>query len=236
MTAEQIPLQFHQFEPLSLAQFIVGKNFDAICSIKSCIDTTTSKPLYLWGKTATGKSHLLQAACEYAANKGLKVAYVPLEIVIHHPVATLEGLEQQDLICIDGLELIRDQEQWQTALFHLYNRILEQSHTLIISSCESPLSIDIALADLKSRLSWGQSIHLEELGDDQKRELLQQRAEQRAFQLTDDVADFLLTRVDRNIKHLLAILDKIDRHSLAQQRKITIPFVKTILEDKTKLT
>ncbi len=230
MPVEQIPLQFGHYEPFKLEQFIENKNGQVKKSIIDLLQTSSAKPLYIWGKTTTGKSHLLQAACDLASQQSLSVAYVPLELIITHPAETLQGLEQQDLICVDDIQLIVHQSNWQLAIFNLYNRIHEQSKKLILSATENPLNIDIQLADLKSRLSWGNTIYLEELNDNQKKELLQQKAKQRSFELTDEIVEFLLARVSRDLNYLLNIFDKIDQHSLVQQRKITIPFIKTLLE------
>ncbi len=226
---EQIPLQFHHYEALNLEQFIVGKNAEALATIQTIIQQEELKPLYLWGNSSCGKSHLLQAACEKAASNGQSVAYLPMEILINNSHEILEGLENQHLICIDDLHHVNGNQEWQTALFHLYNRIQENQHCLIMSSNESPINTNIELADLKSRLSWGLTNYLEELNDQEKVILLKQKAKQRAFELTDEVAEFLLSRVDRNLNHLLSLLEKIDQHSLSQKRKITIPFVKTLL-------
>lgn len=231
MPAEQIPLQLGHYEPFKLDQFIEADNSHVIKSITELVETESStKPLYLWGKKTTGKSHLLQAACDLANQKHLSVAYVPLELIIDHSPETLEGLEQQDLICIDDIQIIGNQSDWQLAIFNLYNRIHELSKKLIVSANESPLNINIELADLKSRLSWGNTIYVEELNDLQKIQLLKQKANLRSFDLPNEIAEYLLTRVERDLNSLLTILDKIDQHSLAQQRKITIPFIKTLLE------
>ena len=227
---EQIPLQFFQFDPLTLSQFIVGKNSDAVDYIQSIINNEQTKPLYVWGNDYTGKSHLLQAACESAAQSGQKVAYVPVEIIITHTVQSLDGLENQDIVCIDDIDLISGNKEWENAFFHLYNRIVDNKNRLIISADKSPASIDIELADLKSRLAGGYVCYLEELSDKDKITLLQQKASQRAFDLGNDVAEYLIKRVNRDPGHLLHLLDQIDRDSLAQKRKITIPFVKSILE------
>ncbi len=227
---EQIPLQFHQYEALTFDQFITGKNGEALNIIKSLALGEEQKPLYLWGASNTGKSHLLQAACKLASDSGRTVAYVPAQLMAENSPGLLEGLENLDLICIDDVHLAEINHSWQEALLHLYNRIQEHAHQLLLSSTDNPMTSNIELADLKSRLSWGLIYRLEALDDENKIQLLKQRASHRGFKLPAEVADFLVKRVDRNLNNLLALLEKMDQHSLSQQRKITIPFVKTLIE------
>ena len=225
----QLPLQFHHFEPVTLTQYIAGPNQQAVDLINALLVNEITKPLYIWGKPSSGKSYLLQAACESASQQALTVAYVPLKIILQQPPQILDGLEQQQLICIDDINLIEGRADWQDALFHLYNRVMEQSCKLIISADQSPLNIRVQLPDLRSRLNWGVSVYLEELDDKDKIKLLQQKAAHRSFNLPDDVAEYLLQHETRDLNHLLALLTRIDESSLAQQRKVTIPFVKSLL-------
>ena len=106
----------------------------------------------------------------------------------------------------------------------------EGEGTLIVTGCSAPRKLGLQLPDLASRLDWGVSFHLDELDDEGKLSALQLRAELRGFKLPIDVGRFLLNRLSRDMRTLLATLNRLDNASFRAKRKLTIPFVKEILE------
>lgn len=190
---------------------------------------TGERLLYLWGPTGSGKSHLLQACCQ-AVNTTQSAIYLPLSILKEWGPQTIEGIEDQALICIDDIDSVAHDSAWEEALFHLYNRIKDSEKSLlIISGNQSPTMISINLPDLRSRLAWGLVIQLNELSDEAKISTLQLHAAKRGFDLPASVAQFLLNRCSRNMHDLHQLLNRLDDASLAAHRKITIPFAKDIL-------
>ncbi|CEG58840.1 DnaA regulatory inactivator Hda [Legionella fallonii] len=185
--------------------------------------------LYLWGTKGCGKSHLLQACCQ-AVNSNHSAIYLPLMLLKEWGPQAIEGIEEQTLICIDDIDAIANDPSWEEALFHLYNRVKDEEKGLLIISGNHPPAISpIRLADLRSRLSWGLTIQLNELSDEEKINTLKQHALKRGFELPESVAQFLLNRCSRNMHDLHQLLNLLDDASLAAHRKITIPFVKNIL-------
>lgn len=185
--------------------------------------------LYLWGSKGCGKSHVLQACCQ-AVNAPQSAMYLPLTLLKEWGPQTIEGIEDQTLICIDDIDTIAGYPEWEEALFHLYNRIKDMEKSLlIISGNQPPAMMTIQLADLRSRLGWGLVIQLNELSDEEKIRTLKLHAFKRGFDLPDGVAQFLLNRCSRNMHDLHQLLNQLDDASLAAHRKITIPFVKNIL-------
>lgn len=100
---------------------------------------------------------------------------------------------------------------------------------LLVSAETSPLHIQLQLADLKSRLSSGVTYQLHLMNDEEKIEALKLRAHCRGLELNQAVAQFLLNHCPRNMRQLFETLEKLDHASLAEQRRLTIPFVKQIL-------
>ena len=101
---------------------------------------------------------------------------------------------------------------------------------LIISANCPPHQLQIKLPDLRSRLTWGEVYHLPDLNDEQKRVILQRAAYSKGLELTEEVANFLLKHLDRDLKSLLEVLAQLDQASLQAQRKLTLPFVKETLQ------
>lgn len=188
------------------------------------------KFLYIWGSKGSGKSHLLQACCQ-AIHPTQSAVYLPLDLLKEWGPQTIEGIEEQDLICIDNIDAIAKDQAWEEALFHLYNKIKDQEKSLlIISGSQPPAHSAIGLADLRSRLAFGLIFQVHELSDEEKINTLKLHAKKRGFDLPEPVSQFLLSRCSRNMHDLHLMLNRLDDASLASQRKITIPFVKETLE------
>lgn len=184
--------------------------------------------IYLWGSHACGKTHLLQALCQAVAEQGQAVAYLPLAEEGMVP-QMLEGMETMSLLAIDDLDQIAGNAEWETALFHLYNRMRDAGGRLLVTARLAPAALSVQLGDLASRLSYGLTLQLHELGDEDKLKLLQLRAGNRGFDLPDEVGNYLLKRCERDMVSLIRLLEKLDSATMEAQRKLTIPFVKSLL-------
>ncbi|MEJ2444953.1 MAG: DnaA regulatory inactivator Hda [Exilibacterium sp.] len=188
------------------------------------------KFIYLWGGSGTGLTHLLQAACHEAEAHGLAIQYLPLcDLVGFAPDALLEGFEALDLICLDGLHQVASNPGWELALFDLFNRVRDYGKCLLVAADASPRALSIRLPDLKSRLTWGVVYQVDAMRDSDKQAAIQLRARARGLELSDEVAHFILHRAPRNMNELFNLLNRLDDASLAEQRRLTIPFVKRVL-------
>lgn len=184
---------------------------------------------YLFGLPGVGKSHLLHASCALATELQLSSVCLSLSELTQLSIEVLDGLENIDLVCLDDVQFITHSPEWQQAVFDLFNRVIEQNRLLMISGDKSVADLGITLPDLQSRLSWGFVEQVKPLSDAEKLNAMQFRAQQRGMVLSDEVANYLLTRQSRDMKNLLDVLDVLDKASMREQRKITIPFIKSTL-------
>ena len=192
---------------------------------------------YLWGSSGSGVSHLLQAVQHQLLDQqtGLKgaapsIQYLPLAELLAYPAADVcAGLEQLDMVVIDNIEALAGNSEWELALFALYNRLRDNNKRLLVGAAMSPRQLPIQLADLQSRLQWGTVYQLSALSDQEKSQALAMRAQALGLDLGVEVIQFIMTHTDRNIHQLIAILARVDNASLAEKRRITIPFVKQVL-------
>ena len=185
--------------------------------------------LYIWGNGSPGLSHLLQASCNKTAAEGRTAIYVPLADQSQFAPQILEGAESLSLVCIDDIENIAGDVEWEAALFTAFNAMLQTGTQLIVAGHMAAQQLTIQLLDLHSRLQSGLLFELFELNDADKLSALQLRARQRGFDLPDAVGEFILLRAERNLSALMQILDELDHSSMQQQRKLTVPLVKSTL-------
>lgn len=182
--------------------------------------------LYLSGPAGSGKTHLLLAACAEAGAAGRRAAYLPLAAFAGALADVLPAQEGADLVCLDGLEAVAGHPGDEEALFHFHNRARAGGTVLLYAARGNPAALGLVLPDLATRLGQCTRFTLEQLDEEGRRALLQQRAARRGLQLEEPVLDYLMRRADRDLGSLTALLDRLDKASLAAQRRITIPFLR----------
>lgn len=227
----QLPLAFQLPGNTSLDSFIPGKNTEILHVLRQLAGTTSETLVFISGPTQSGKTHLASALCLAAAEASLSSAYLPLRELTELPASALQNLHQLDLICVDDVEAVAGKQEWEEALFVLFNQARDSHTRLLFTADRAPGALPLGLADLKSRLAWGISYKLQPLADEDKIKLLLQAAEQRGMTLKQDVASYILSRYSRDIPDLLTILDHLDHASMAAQRKLTLPFVRQQLNN-----
>ncbi len=184
--------------------------------------------IYLWGEQGSGKTHLLNACCHYVKQRNQHHLYLPMGQGLSR-FPSLERLKDGLFMCIDDAQNLAGNPIAQESVFSFYEQLTNHAGALIVSATLPPAALDLELKDLESRLTSGGVFNLHKLSDSAKVEALKLRAHKRGFELEDKVLDFIMTHYDRNTSALFALLERIDRASLAEHRKVTIPFIKTLL-------
>jgi len=178
---------------------------------------------YLWGTPGSGRSHLLQALCHQHPKS------IYLNGLRRLSAEVLQGLEVMDVVCIDDVDEVMGDRDWEEGLFHLLNHVRDQGRRIVVSAPEPATRLAIELADLRSRLIAAESIRTDNLNDDEKLQVLMQRADNRGFRLGEEVGRFILSRASRDMRQLFDLLEKIELETLRQGKRVTIPFVKQTL-------
>lgn len=225
----QLALDLQLKESFTFDNLITGNNQLLIDLLQSQM-VTQENQVYIWGLHNSGKSHLLQAMCQYLSLENLNVSYLPLREMIGYSPEVFQGLENLQVVCIDDVEMLQEKPDWQEAMFDLINRMRENQRRLILTANQPPAELSLELKDLTSRLQWGPVFRLHEMNDQEKCQALQQRAQARGFELSEKVTSFLLKNYNRDIADLFEMLETLDKAQLQQQRKLTIPFVKSVLD------
>jgi DnaA family protein len=200
----------------------------ALAQVRALADGATHEALLLVGPPGSGKSHLLIGACAAAEAAGRRVRYLPLAAMAGRVEDAIAGTDA-DLVCVDGLDAIAGVRADEVALFHLHNRVRDAGGALLYAARSSPPELVLALPDLASRLGQCTRALLAPLDEAGRREAFVQRAARRGLELDDAVLEYLFRRIGRDLGTLGALLDRLDRESLAAQRRITVPFLRALL-------
>ncbi len=219
----------------TFSTFYKGPNAEVVNTLKSLAQDAgnvgSEIQMYVWGNRATGKSHLLQALCHEFAGKDRSSVYLPLKTLVSHGPAMLNDLHGLALICVDDVDTVIGQSEWELGLFRLVNASRDADCVLVFSSQQNPNYLETRLADLPSRLMWGPVYKLRPLDDEGKLNVLQAHAKQRGIKLSYNVSRYLLNNYPRDLTSLVEVLDRLDISSLTAKRRITIPFIKRVLEE-----
>lgn len=207
--------------------FLPAGNEELIAFLDEMIGARRGPGCWLWGRPATGKSHLLQAVCDRA---GGGAAFLPLSDLLVAGPGIMEGMAGRAFVCIDDVQLAAGDAAWERGLFNLFNDASESRSCLVMASNASPRETRFELADLASRCSLLPAFHVRDLDEADRRRALKLRARHRGLELPDETARFLITRSRRDMASLYSLLDRLDTEALAAQRRLTVPFVKTVLD------
>ena len=230
MSDAQLPLGLRLPAGSRLGNYVAGRNAEAVAAVEQVAAEAAPATLFLYGAPGTGKTHLLQAACRVVESPSGQSLYLPLCTFAHLDPAALEALEQFNLLAIDDLQAIAGQRVWEEALFHLYNRLHEAGGRLLAASTAAPEALGLALPDLRSRLASGAVYALHVPDDAARLQILGLRARERGLELPEETAQFLMRRCPRDLPELMRTLEQLDRAALTAQRRLTVPFVKTVLD------
>jgi len=204
----------------TLDNFVPGRNEELVAALYATAHGASSEQfIYLWGAPGSGRSHLLRAAVAAARAAGKPATFFES--------GAREFDAPDDAFCaVDDVHLLDPQAQ--IALFNLHNRIKAGNGTLLASGNAAPPQLALR-ADLMTRLGAGLVYRVHGLNEEEKVAALRRHAQARGFELSSEVVGYLLRHVQRDLPSLLALLDALDRYSLASRRAITLPLLRELL-------
>lgn len=214
----------------------------AVLATGEGVDSRLQSSIFVSGAQGSGKSHLLLAACaeasaqhpspSLASRGGLgwgDAIYLPLRMFGARATDALAHQGAVQLVCVDDVQAIAGDHAAEVALFDLHNRVRDDGGALLYAADATPQQLALALPDLRSRLAQCTQFALAVPEEAQRRTILVERALARGLELDDAVLDFVFRRVGRDLGTLTGLLDRLDRASLAAQRRITVPFLKELM-------
>lgn len=221
----QSSFRFAASERFQFETFETGANAELLARLQQIPERFTGT--WLYGPNGRGKSHLLQAACQFAVEQQQSAVYLPLRDVAD-PQA-LSGLESLQLVALDDLDVRLGDHEFERALMALYTGLFESGSALVVATGEVPAAVQPGLADLASRLRALATFEVAALSDEDKAQVLTQRAARRGLPLSDETLSYWLRRGPRDLRRLLEDLDLLVDDALGEQSGVTIATVKRVL-------
>lgn len=218
----QIPLAIGIKAARTFESFVPGANAPTIAHLQAL--APQAAPVYLWGDSGAGKTHLLEALAHRLDGQGMRVGWFSAT-----DSAPWSFDDAWALVVIDGADAL-DAAQ-QHAAFSVFVEATTRGLPIVSAGRVPPVDLPLR-EDLRTRLGWGHVFAVQLLSEAEARATLRRVADRRGIFLSDDVMDFLLTRFDRDLKHLMTQLDRLDEFSMSTKRQITVPLLKQMLAEE----
>ncbi len=183
-------------------------------------------PIYLWGESGSGKTHLLRALAH-----GLKARSEPFGWLDPHVAEPAPFDPQWRTVLLDDVH--RYSAIQQHAAFNWF--VQSATSGVVVAAGDAAPANLLLRDDLRSRLGWGDCFSLQILPDAAQREVLKQSAHSRGLELSDEVLDYMNVRFSRDLTYLMQWLDKLDHYALQTKRPITVPLLKQMLDNFDQL-
>jgi len=212
----------------TLADFFAGPNDAAVRHLQLWVGTGQTVhspvPTYLWGESGCGKSHLLQAVTFALREQGARVGWLQAG-----PDEPQSFDESWSAIVLDDVE--RYTAVQQHAAFNWFVNAQSLQRGVVAAGALPPADLPLR-EDLRTRLGWGHVFHLQVPSEAERRAVLRKSADARGVMLSDDVLDYMLNRFSRDLGSLMELLEQLDGYALRTQRAITIPLIRSMLENE----
>jgi DnaA family protein len=226
----QLPLGVRIPDRAVFGTYLPARNAQAVDHLTLIGGGHRNDTTWICGPQGAGKTHLLQAVC-VLASETMQAGYYPLRELKSAGVGLLEDLPQLDCVCLDDVDSVTGDRDWERALFGLLREMQERGARLVMSATVPPALAQWSLPDLGSRCAASAVFQLRALDEEEQREALKLRARVRGMELPDDTARWLQRRLPRDMRTLYELLDTLDKASLVAQRRLTVPFIRSVLKD-----
>ena len=227
---KQIALDIGLVSRPSLANFFAGPNVPAVSHLTLWASNALRSPVptYLWGQPGSGKTHLLKAVGETLREQGARFGWMD-SLVLEPP----EFDESWAAVILDECHLYTAVQQHAAFNWFVNAQNTADGHSRWVLAAGNLPPADLALReDLRTRLGWGHVFELQALTEPERRAVLRREADTRGIFLSDEAMDFMLNRFSRDLSSLMQLLDQLDAYALQTQRAITIPLIKSMLDNQ----
>jgi len=225
----QLALQIQINERASLDNFFISKNNNkAIQILKNILERSNNgAQIFIDDSGSNGKSYLLQAICNDFSNSNNSTIYVPMQKAINLEPSILEGINELNLICLDDIDLISNQRDWELALFNLINECYEKDCFLLLSGSIDKLEV---IPDLISRIKKMEILRLKAIDDDELLRATQSISKNLNIEISDKNMNYLINNSRRDIKTVFGTLSQLEKESLERKKSIGLNLIKEVIQ------
>ena len=225
----QLALQIQINERASLDNFFISKNNNkAIQILKDLLKRSNNgAQIFIDDLGSNGKSYLLQAICNDFSNSNNSTIYIPMQKAINLEPSILEGISDLNLICLDDIDLISNQRDWELALFNLINECYEKDSFLLLSGSIDKLEV---IPDLISRIKKMEILRLKAIDDDELLRATQSISKNLNIEISDKNMNYLINNSRRDIKTVFRTLSQLEKESLERKKSIGLNLIKEVIQ------
>ena len=229
MKRQQLLLDIRPEAQPTLANFVVGGNTELLARLVGLAELGSVDQIYLWGTPGSGRSHLLRGMLALAQARQRPVSFgagVQMDSELAPPAGSL--------VIIDDVENLSPSAQ--ITVFRTFNAARQMGLALLLSGSTPPLRLTATLReDLRTRIGSALIYEVQPLGDTEKAAALRSHSQSKGMRIDAALFDYLLQHGRRDLPSLLAVLDALDQASLEQQRPVTLPLLREILQTSLEL-
>ena len=210
--------------------FCSPDNQNLMTRLTDIVSSQDTSELIIHGEEGSGKSFLMQAICNELSSAEKQFAFIPIKKAFNMGVEIFQNLGSLDAVCVDDLQLILANQDWETALFNLINECQQSNCSLMLSlGGTRPLDESIILPDLLSRIKRMEFFALHAVQDEFFNQAIDFVAQQLDIKIEEAELEFLLKHQTRIFSLLVENIITLDNQAASLKRKITIPLIKETL-------
>lgn len=202
-------------------------------------------PLFIYGGTGLGKTHLLQAIGNYSIEEGNTVIYVTIEQFMNDFTFSIKNKNMEhfrnkyrkcDVLLIDDIQFLSGKEQTQEEFFHTFNELHNAKKQIVMTSDRLPSQIAGLVDRLKSRFEWGLTADIQIPGFETKIAIIEKKSELNGIHLSREIINYIATNLDNSVREIEGILIRINASASLLNQEITLPMVQGLLKEQIKET
>lgn len=229
----------------TFGNFVVGPSnrlAHASCIAVSQSQGDTYNPLFVYGNSGLGKTHLLHAICNEtrSINENAVIEFLSCEEFVNRFIRAIEQgnpgafqnqLRTVDTLVIDDIQFLSDREQSQEEFFHTFNALYNNGKQLILSADSSPADIPNLKERLTSRFSWGLVARIDPPSHDTRVAIVKKKAHLRGLEIEDEIAEYIARKVRANIRELEGALTTLQAMAITKGEDISLDLARSALDD-----
>lgn len=200
-------------------------------------------PLFLYGGTGLGKTHLLQSIGNNAIENGKTVIYVTIEQFMNDFTFSIRNKNMEhfrskyrkcDVLLIDDIQFLSGKEQTQEEFFHTFNELHNAKKQIVMTSDRLPSQIAGLVDRLKSRFEWGLTADIQLPGLETKIAIIEKKSELNGIHLTREIVNYIATNLDNSIREIEGVLIRINASASLLNQEINLELAQNLLKEQIR--